>query len=222
MGSASRRANLRVVTGAREATAPRRPEPALDDSELLAALRAGDTTAAVALHDRVRPQVDRTIVRLLGRTDVDSEDVAQLALIEIVSTIDRYRGDCALDWWTSRVTAHVVYKHLRRRQNERRLFSSLDVDEMVPKSTTHGARAPLLRDMLARVLRHLDAIEEQKAWTFVLHDVCGHDLREISDITGVSVSAAQSRLVRGRRELHERIAADGELAEWLSELEDRP
>ena len=45
--------------------------------------------------------------------------------------------------------------------------------------------------MLARVLRHLDAIEEQKAWTFVLHDVSGHDLRGIADITGVSVSAAQ-------------------------------
>ncbi len=221
MASASKRANLRVVQGAGGAPAARRPEPALDDSELLAALRVGDPGAAVALHDRIRPQVDRTIARLLGRADVDSEDLAQLALIEIVSTIDRYRGDCALDWWTSTVTAHVVYKHLRRRQTERRLFASLDADDIVPRSSTHGARAPMLRDMLARVLRHLDAIEEQKAWTFVLHDVCGHDLREISEITGVSVSAAQSRLVRGRRELHERIAADGELGEWLRELEDR-
>jgi RNA polymerase sigma-70 factor (ECF subfamily) len=176
----------------------------------------------VALHDRIRPQVDRTIARLLGRSDVDSEDIAQLALIEIVSTIGRYRGDCALDWWASTVTAHVVYKHLRRRQNERRLFASLDADDVAQSAPFHGGRVPVVRDMLARVLRHLDAVDEQKAWTFVLHDVCGHDLREISDITGVSVSAAQSRLVRGRRELHERIAADAELAEWLRELEDRP
>ncbi len=219
--TSAKRATLRVVPAAGETSAPRPPEPALDDSELLAALRAGDASAAVALHDRVRPQVDRTIARLLGRSDVDREDLAQLALIEIVSTIDRYRGDCALDWWTSTITSHVVYKHIRRRQNERRLFASLDIEDAVPRSTTQGARTPLVRDMLARVLRHLDTVEEQKAWTFVLHDVCGHDLREISDITGVSVSAAQSRLVRGRRELHERIAADGELAEWLSELEDR-
>jgi RNA polymerase sigma-70 factor (ECF subfamily) len=228
--TAAKRANLWLVanTGGgavpsgREQPEARRPEPSLDDSELLAALRAGDASAAVALHDRIRPQVDRTIGRLLGWSDVDSEDLAQLALIEIVSTIDRYRGDCALDWWASTVTSHVVYKHLRRRQNERRLFSSLDAGDVAPRSAVHGARAPVIRDMLTRVLGHLDSVEESKAWAFVLHDVCGHDLREIADITGVTVSAAQSRLVRGRRELHEKIAADAELAEWLRELEDRP
>jgi DNA-directed RNA polymerase specialized sigma24 family protein len=36
--------------------------------------------------------------------------------------------------------------------------------------------------------------------------VLGHDLAEISVLTGVSVSAAQSRLVRGRQELKERMA----------------
>ena len=92
--------------------------PALDDSELLLALRAGDATAATALHDRVRPQVDRTVRRLLGPGDIDREDVAQLAMIELVTTIDRYRADCSLDTWTSTIAARVVYKHIRRRKTE--------------------------------------------------------------------------------------------------------
>jgi RNA polymerase sigma-70 factor (ECF subfamily) len=221
------RPKLWLVPHARQSTPPAplpapAPTPSLDDSELLAALRAGDTAAATALHDRVRPQVDRTIRRLLGPGDVDHEDVAQQAMIELVFTIDRYRADCSLDSWTSTLTAHVVYKHIRRRKTERRLFGALDPDDAALRSPSRTAREAMLRNLMHRVLAHLDELEENKAWTFVLHDVCGHDLREIAQITGVSVAAAQARLVRGRREIHERIASDPELANLLSTMEGDP
>jgi RNA polymerase sigma-70 factor, ECF subfamily len=194
--------------------------PALDDSELLAALRQGDPGAATALHDRVRPQADRTIRRLLGPRDFDHEDIAQQAMIELVSTIDRYRGDCSLDSWTSTITAHVVYKHIRRRKTERRIFGALDADLLAEtRSSSRTGREAIVRNVMTRVRDLLDEIDESKAWTFVLHDVCGYDLREIARITGVSVAAAQTRLVRGRREVHERIASDPELANLLESME---
>jgi RNA polymerase sigma-70 factor (ECF subfamily) len=203
-----------------------RPAPAplaFDDSELLGAIRRGDSGAATALHDRLRPQVDRTIRRLLGANDPDHNDLAQQALIELVGTIDRYRGDCSLDWWTSSVTAHVVYKQLRRRKTERRLFGSLDAEVLAgTRSPSRTAREAMLKNVLDRVLTHLDAVDEAKAWAFVLHDVCGYDLREIAQITGVSAAAAQTRLVRGRRAVHERIASDPELADLLESLEGNP
>jgi RNA polymerase sigma-70 factor (ECF subfamily) len=190
--------------------------PGFDDVELLAALRAGDTGAATALHDRVRPQVDRTIRRLLGVGDVDHEDVAQQAMIELVTTIDRYRGECSLDSWTSTITAHAVYKHIRRRRTERRIFGALDADFLADtRSPSKTSRETIARNLMSRVRKHLDAMDESKAWTFVLHDVCGYDLREIARITGVTVAAAQTRLVRGRREVHDRIASDPELADLL-------
>jgi RNA polymerase sigma-70 factor (ECF subfamily) len=196
--------------------------PSLDDCELLAALRAGDPTSATALHDRARPQVDRTIRRLLGRRDVDQDDIAQLAMIEIVYTIERYRGDCSLDAWFSTITAHVIYKHLRRRKTERRIFGAMSADELIVASPRNAGRDAMARDVMARVLVHLDAMDENRAWTYVLHDVCGYDLREIAQITGVTVAAAHEARLRGRREMHERISADPELATHLTELEGVP
>ena len=193
---------------------------ALDDNELLAALRRGDVSAAAAFHDRVRPQVDRTIYRLLGRRDHDHEDIAQLALIELIYTIDGYRGDCSLDTWTSTLTAHVAYKHLRRRQTERRLFANmLDAENFPHTSPRRTGRDVMGQSAIRRVAEHLDRIEPNHAWTFLLHDVMGYDLREVSRITGVTIAAAQSRLVRGRRVLHESIGQDLELADTLEEME---
>ena len=213
-----------AVSNPAPAAPPRRapPEPSLDDAQLLQALRRGDPGAATALHDRARPVVDRTTTRLLGRGDRDREDVAQGALIEIVLGIERFRGDCPLDAWCSRVSAHVVYKHLRRRQTERGIFAALDLEEHEPRSGVHGAREPLVRSVVARVRAHLEHMDQAKAWAFVLHDVCGYDLKEIAEITGASVAAAQTRLTRGRRELHERIAADPELADRLEDLGGEP
>jgi RNA polymerase sigma-70 factor (ECF subfamily) len=192
--------------------------PTLDDSELLASLRAGDAEAAAALHDRLRPVVERSIRRILGSSDRDHEDIAQQAMIEVVFTIDRFRGDCPLDAWASTVAAHIVYKHLRRRSTERRIFEAFRAgDDEAIASGQSLSRETAARSLLRRVLAHLDHIDEHKAWAYVLHDVCGYDLREVAEITESTVSAAQTRLVRGRRELRARLEADTELSALLSQ-----
>jgi RNA polymerase sigma-70 factor (ECF subfamily) len=202
-----RKPELRLVPGASSASPPARP----DDSQLLAALRHGDSRAAGVFHDRMRPIVERTIGRLLGGTDPDREDLAQLALIELVKTIDRYRGDCPLDAWAATISAHIVYKHIRRRQLERRLFGGAAAVPGVEHAAPPG-RDVVMGNLLGRIAEHLARMDAGRASAVVLHDVHGYDLKEIATILDCSVAAAQTRLSRGRRELHERIAADPELA----------
>jgi RNA polymerase sigma-70 factor (ECF subfamily) len=181
------------------------------ESELLARVRAGDTRAAAAFHDRVRPIVERTLGRLLGTGDPDRDDLTQQALIELVLSVDRFREDCPLDAWVAVIAARTVYKHIRRRRIERRLFvlGSSEALELPDRATTPVASH---RSSLRRVERHLRDMDRARAWTFLLHDVHGFSLKEIGDITRASVAAVQSRLVRGRKDLHARIAADGDLS----------
>lgn len=206
--------HLRLV-GDSPAAEPRASiPPLLDDVQMVAALRDGDPSAAASFHDRARPMVDRTIHRLLGRHDRDHDDLAQMALVEIICSIDRFRGECALDGWIATVTAHTVFKHLRRRKTESRIFGP---EEPPDVSSGHASpdRQRALRTAVDRIRAHLDALERNKAWTFLLHDVCGYDLREIAEITEVGVAAAQGRLSRGRRELLARLREDPELLELL-------
>jgi len=191
----------------------------LDDSTLLAGLRAQDASISKAFYDRVRPIVDRTLARLLGSRDNDYEDVAQRALFEIVSAIGRFRGDCPLDAWVSIVTARVAYRTIRRRRTERRLFVD-DQPHEVSLVTRSHASAVAARQAIERVRAELERMNSDRAWTFLLHDVYGYDLKEVGQITGVSLSAAQTRLVRGRREIHERIKQDVALARFLKQFSE--
>ena len=137
-----------------------------------------------------------------------------------MTTIDRYRGECSLDAWTSTLTAHLVYKHIRRRQTERRFFVGDHPGAQEVPSAASLPRALDARDALRRLQEHFSTIDEAKLWAFVLHDVHGYDLREVAQITEVSVSAAQTRLVRGRAEVHAKIEADPELAGLFHEAND--
>jgi RNA polymerase sigma-70 factor, ECF subfamily len=210
-----RRPALTVVSGAGQAPALRRASRS--DDEILGALRRGDDRVAQDFYWRVKPVVDRTVRRLLGRLDSDGEDMVQVALVQLIESLPSYRGECPLDAWVSAVSANVVYKHIRRRRLERHIFAStLGDDEFPEEHQTLGATATAqLREAIKRIADHLAAMSADRAWAFVLHDVCGYSLEEVSHICGISAVAAQSRLVRGRRELHGRVAEDAPLTEIL-------
>jgi RNA polymerase sigma-70 factor (ECF subfamily) len=202
---------LRVVAGGLS-----EPSRQQSDRALVQAVREGDATAAAAFHDRLRPIVDRTLCRLLGNRDQDYDDVAQQALVELVASIDRFRADCPLEVWAAVVAARAVYYHIRRRRVERWLFL-VDGEQAADRVDCDPRSGIVLRASLRRIESHLQRIDPKKAWAFLLHDVHGYDLGEMGTIMSSSRAAAQSRLVRGRKELHRRIADDPELAFLLTE-----
>src|SRR6516164_1801975 len=150
------------------------PGPQRSDVQLLAGVRRGDPQMAADFYWRVRPVVGRTVRRLLGRLDQDGEDITQLTMIQLIEALPRYRGDCPLDAWVSAVSANVVYKHIRRRRLERSLFASPIADDGgtsdIPHPAAPGA-AIAARELMSRIGRHLGAMNADRAWAFLLHDV---------------------------------------------------
>ena len=110
-------------------------------------------------------------------------------------------GACDLPSWSSAVAAHVALDALRRRVRERKLFRDEPVVEGVRAVDNNPERAAAAGQDVARVQGVLARMKPKHAEAVLLHDVLGHDLSEIATITGASVAAAQSRLVRGRKEL---------------------
>jgi RNA polymerase sigma-70 factor (ECF subfamily) len=203
---------MRLVKDSDPAALPVQPP---DDARLLAAIRSGNTAMAGTFHDRTRRVLERTVGRLLGPLDSDFDDLVQISMIELIGSLDRFRGECSLDTWATAVASRLVYKHLRRRGLENSLFA-----REMPENLAHTTQQqPVLRALISRVCEHLQQISPERAWAFLLHDVYGYSLDEIAEMTGTSTSAAQSRIFRGRKEMHQLVAGDPDLAGGLDSME---
>jgi RNA polymerase sigma-70 factor (ECF subfamily) len=174
-------------------------------------VRSGDSSASAAFFDVVAKSVRGTLFQVLGPGDHDHDDLFQVALEKIVASIMRgkFVGRCSLATWASVITSRVAIDALRKRRSERRIFSFRkeedDEYEVPAAETSRPDRMAADRSELLAIRRALGKISPDKAQTVVLFEVMGHDLTEIAEMTGVSVAAAQSRLVRGRKELAQKL-----------------
>lgn len=185
---------------------PKAEVPQLSDQQIIDGLAAGQSWAAGVFYDRVSGVVERTLRRILQSSDADYEDLQQITLERVVQSLleRRFSGACSLTTWASAIAGHVGVDALRSRVRERKLFrDDQEAATQVPHRIDSGflERRLEARSDIAQLQHILATMKPEHAETLVLHDALGHELSEIAVLMGVSVAAAQSRLIRGRKEL---------------------
>jgi len=145
-------------------------------------------------------------LRRILQSNADHDDQLQVVFERVIRTLveRKFAGACSLSTWATAIASNVAVDALRARIRERAV-----VWDDRAGGSEHAARVSsgsLERQLEARAeIAELHAIltsmDPAQAEAVLLHDVHGHELTEIALITRVSVAAAQSRLVRGRKEL---------------------
>ena len=184
------------------------PQRVPSDEELIDAVQRGDHQVASVIYERLVGVVDHTLYRVFGRREPDHNDMVQTAFEQIIVTLSRrsYARACSLRTWASSIASHVGFNALRARRRERRVLDREAPSDIEPAHVGVDVEDEAsARAELERLRIQLSEMKSTHAEAVFLHDVLGHDLAEISLMTQVSVSAAQSRLVRGRRELFRRL-----------------
>ncbi len=180
------------------------------EADLVRGIADGKRWAADALYDLLYPTVARSLQRVLHDAGPDYEDLVQATFERIVRALGENRAESVLSLraWASGVASHVALDSLRSKARERRLLRSAETEmarSVDIAAVPPGERQVDARCQLAVVRAVLGQMKTALAETVVLHDLIGHDLAETAAVTRVSLAAAQSRLVRGRKELLRRI-----------------
>lgn len=207
------------------AVRPSSPERPLTDAQIIDGVVQGDPRVAGELHDRLIGVVDQALYRVMGGRGPDHDDLIQMSFEQIVRTLTRgsFAGGCSLKTWANRISTHVALNALRSKCRERRIIErrgeAPDVGAPALSGHQHWERRAEARLELERIRSHLAHMNPRRAEALVLHDVHGHELNEIATMLDLTVSAVQSRVVRGRRELYERLMKDTPLPEVASRPE---
>ncbi|HEX4341616.1 MAG TPA: RNA polymerase sigma factor [Polyangiaceae bacterium] len=205
-----REPTLRVVEGD-----GRLPERGASDEAVIGAFARRDRRAAEMVYDHLVGVVDATLYRVVGRRESDHDDLVQTTFEQIIVTLSRnsFAGGCSLRGWAASIACHVGLNAIRSRQRSRRVFAFSSDAELAaaerPAQSNPEAET-VARTELDRLRAHLADMDPDRAETVIVHDVFGMSLAETAKLMSVSLSAAQSRLVRGRREIRAKMAEGGE------------
>ncbi len=177
----------------------------MDDLTLVDRSLKGDFDAFSQIVLRYQDRAHR-LAWSMTRDESDAQDVVQEAFLNIYRKLDTFEGDAQFSSWLYKVVVNAALMRLRK--NRRKQEVSLDeipptveIDEFAVDVPQWRFRSDLVLENLELRNKILDAIDEldpKYQVVFILKEVEGLSLQEISETLEISLPAVKSRLHRAR------------------------
>ncbi len=168
------------------------------DRELTEAVQqAGDEDAFRLLYRRHTPRLLGFVMRILGRTEAEAEDVVQDTWIRVSQSLDRFRWESAFSTWLLGIGLNVARDYMRR--NAR----SIELDMENLPDPPGPIDVPEDRIDLER---SIELLPDGYRTVLVLHDVEGMKHEDVAGQLGITVGTSKSQLSKARQALRTLLA----------------
>lgn len=150
-------------------------------------------------------RVHRHLFTIVG-PDGDLDDLVQQTFVQVYKNIKNFRAESSFSTWLHRVTVNVALQHLRKRSRWYRWESP---ELSIPLREASAPEQPdeaFGRNEKLRLLHHvLNRLKPKKRIAFVLYEIEGFTLEEISDLVDASVNTVAGRLRAARLEVRKAL-----------------
>ncbi len=177
------------------------------DEALASAAAGGDRSSLEELVRRCMPWVHNLAWRLIGDA-TEAEDVAQEAMIKVVTRLASFRGQSRFRTWLyTIVRRHVL--DLARRPAEN-VFSSFDIHASILDSAPDlpdpravpAEKAVIIKEARTMCLEGmLLCLDREQRFSFIAGGLFGLPSDELGTVLGITAEAARQRLSRARQDL---------------------
>src|SRR5262247_1005892 len=145
------------------------------------------------------------------RNATDAEDIVQEALMRGYRGIKRFRGDCPLRIWLSRIVVRVAINHhrsLARRLKRWVFFADLEAvyeDGSVQEFEPLDAAGIVDREAILDIRKHVNRLPDEFRMPLVMLAVDGMTIPEIASILEIPEGTVKSRIFYARKRLKENL-----------------
>ncbi len=164
--------------------------PALNDLQL-AQLAREDTKMEEVLLRRLYPQIFNVAWSIMGSRWL-ADEVSQVAAVQVVKSLDNFRGIGSLESWARRITCRVASKMLKKERRSNLLVPL--VDEEHASQSEPIDRTLWRRNLFEKLLSEMARIPRKRRIPFQLHVVYGYTVSEVAEMTNVSPNTVKDRL----------------------------
>lgn len=173
------------------------------EGALLRRVLAGDDQAFAALYERYFPRVYDFVQRRL-RNRADTEETVQEVFMNLLSSLESYRGDAPFGAWVFGVTRRTVASRFKRKQHPTVPLADDDSSETGVSAGRHAGphEAYEYRECLDRMAAiAMNELSENQRELFRLHHLQHHSIESIARMLNRSEDSVKSNLYRARKRL---------------------
>jgi RNA polymerase sigma-70 factor, ECF subfamily len=175
----------------------------MTDSEIVAAILAGDTRAFERLISRHEPMLFRT-ARAILRNDADAEDAVQDALLQAYQALGSFRGESKVSTWLVRITINAALMRRRAAKPPPQGMAAADTASAAPGPDRHAAGV----QMRKRLQAAFDQLPEDYKAVIRLRSFEELGVEETAAALGIPEATVRSRHWRARALLRQCMAPE--------------
>jgi RNA polymerase sigma-70 factor (ECF subfamily) len=157
------------------------------------------------LLQRHYPASLRLAKRIL-RDENEAADAVQSAFSNVLLHYDDFREESTFSTWLNRIVVNQCLMRLRQLKRAQTIsveeMASEPKQSLFPGSRLGGPHEMLVRSETAAAIKHaVRLLPESLRSAWMLYELDGLSVRDLSEALGISIAAAKSRLFRARAEL---------------------
>lgn len=182
----------------------------IPESELIQKAVHGDRQAQAEVVYQHEEMVYNLALRLVGNQE-DAENILQETFLKVLGSLHTFKGGSSLATWIYRIATNFALMHLRSRKktfislDDYPLDETRDFDNYFQKNNDDPLKNVINSELKEHLTEAIDALPPKFRTVFVLKDIEGLSLKEISSMLDISLPAVKSNLHRARVFLRDRL-----------------